>query len=803
MAFTSISSRISNMPLVLVGPILRKVTDSSVSVFIVTKESKTVTLSVFDSENNVLLSRSASTVQLGEHIHVLVITASGNDGTLYPNHVFHYNISFNGVAMIQSNGTLTDGVLVNATYSLPEGITYSSHVYPTFVLPASDKNLLKFVHGSCRKPHGGKTDALRGLDTILSSTITSERGTPNLTPNSSVISEINQRPQLLCLTGDQIYADDVADALLHMLIDAETNLYNWGASNQRENLPENPTTENLKPGNRQKLIAPRDNEIVTNKITSSGSYAKSHLLRLAEFYSMYLFAWSDVLWPVNDNDLPGFSVVYPGVSPTREIPAYNGALVHRPARQEATEKSEKFSEELQAIKEFKKGLKFVRRSLANIPSYMMFDDHEITDDWFLTQLWVQNAMNPNTLVKRLIQNGLSAFAVFQAWGNTPERFASGNGALILAQLESLNTNGGNNESVFNSLGSLMLPQLNATATKLENGFPWHYHIDFNVFRLIVLDTRTLRGYKRSEAPPALIHTSEIQNQINSNTNKDLAVIVSPAPVFGNIAIEDIQVLTTLFYYRNPYEKDYEAWVFHQASFQELLHRIAAFSSSILLSGDVHYGFSASIQYWNNRSGTNLASGIAQLCSSSLKNSDTNTEIASYSRAFGLRVRPNSFSFLGWDSPGSHISVDHYSPRLDTSTGRRISVRGTPAIWEIEDPILQLHNTPDWRYRIYFETDARNSSNRLENTPVPLSSSNSQAQAGYRHYNSFRWRSHRYVVGRDNIGMVKLKENGSKLDHEFWYVMGDRDAADNFVPQSSTEHEVICGPPGSSVPLPGN
>lgn len=803
MAFTSISSRISNMPLLLVGPILRKVTDISVSIFIVTKESKNVDIKVFDASNNLVLSGSAHTKALGEHVHALVISTDSASGTLHPNHVYHYNLEFDGVEMIQSNGTLTEGILVNDHYDLPEKITYSTHIYPTFKLPANNKNYLKFVHGSCRKPHGGKTDALRGLDTILSSTITSERGLSDGTPSEDVIQEINQRPQFLCLTGDQIYADDVADSLLHMLMDAEEHLYRWGTSNQRENLPENPGAENLKPGNRQNLVAPRENEIVPNKITSSGSYAKSHLLKLAEFYNMYLFAWSDMLWPADDDDLPNFATVYPGVSPTRTIPAYNGVLVQRPAREENTEKAEKFYKERIALKEFKKGLKFVRRALANIPTYMMFDDHEITDDWFLTKLWVQNSMNPNTLVRRLIQNGLSAFAVFQAWGNTPERFASGDGASILGQLESLNTNGGNNQSVFDSLGNLLLPQLNSVGTRLENGFSWHYHIDFINFRLIVLDTRTQRGYHRPEAPPALIHTSQISNQVITGTDKDLAIVVSPAPVFGNIAIEDIQVLTTLFYYRNPYEKDYEAWVFDQASFQELLQRISSFSSSILLSGDVHYGFSASIQYWNNRSGSNTASGIAQLCSSSLKNSDTNTEVASYSRAFGLRVRPNNFSFLGWNNPGSHITIDHYNPRLDTNTNRRIAVHGTPAIHEIEAPIVQLHNVPDWRYRIYFETDTRASSNRMENTPVPLSSSNAQAQAGYRHYNTFRWRSHRYVVGRDNICLVKLKNNGAKLDHEFWYVMGDRDAADDFVPQSSTEHEVTCGPPDSTVQLPGN
>jgi len=51
MAFTKLADRLKNLPLVLAGPILRQVTKDSVTVWIALKQSATVTLNVYDSDN--------------------------------------------------------------------------------------------------------------------------------------------------------------------------------------------------------------------------------------------------------------------------------------------------------------------------------------------------------------------------------------------------------------------------------------------------------------------------------------------------------------------------------------------------------------------------------------------------------------------------------------------------------------------------------------------------------------------------------------------------------------------------------
>ncbi len=60
--------------------------------------------------------------------------------------------------------------------------------------------------------------------------------------------------------------------------------------------------------------------------------------------------------------------------------------------------------------------------LAHIPVAMIFDDHDITDDWNLSREWEEIAYG-HPFSRRIIGNALLAYAMNQAWGNCPEAFA--------------------------------------------------------------------------------------------------------------------------------------------------------------------------------------------------------------------------------------------------------------------------------------------------------------------------------------------------------------------------------------------
>lgn len=67
MAFDSLSKRLSGLPRVLAGPILRQVTETSVTVWIALREAQTsVTLTVTDDQNKPLvMTGNRSTIAIG------------------------------------------------------------------------------------------------------------------------------------------------------------------------------------------------------------------------------------------------------------------------------------------------------------------------------------------------------------------------------------------------------------------------------------------------------------------------------------------------------------------------------------------------------------------------------------------------------------------------------------------------------------------------------------------------------------------------------------------------------------------
>jgi hypothetical protein len=73
------------------------------------------------------------------------------------------------------------------------------------------------------------------------------------------------------------------------------------------------------------------------------------------------------------------------------------------------------------LKILKQTLPKVRRALANISTFMIFDDHEITDDWNLNPSW-RDRVFTSPLGKAIVRNGMMAYALFQDWGNRADRY---------------------------------------------------------------------------------------------------------------------------------------------------------------------------------------------------------------------------------------------------------------------------------------------------------------------------------------------------------------------------------------------
>ncbi|NGO91335.1 MAG: alkaline phosphatase family protein, partial [Halomonas sp.] len=120
--------------------------------------------------------------------------------------------------------------------------------------------------------------------------------------------------------------------------------------------------------------------------------AQNHLMTLAEMLAMYCLVWSPTPWQL--------VAVKPPALGDKEAGTYQ--------------------QEQAVIDDFVVGLPQCARLMAHVPSLMIFDDHDVTDDWNLTADWERCAYG-HPFSKRIIGNALVAYLLCQGWGNAPEK----------------------------------------------------------------------------------------------------------------------------------------------------------------------------------------------------------------------------------------------------------------------------------------------------------------------------------------------------------------------------------------------
>jgi len=116
---------------------------------------------------------------------------------------------------------------------------------------------------------------------------------------------------------------------------------------------------------------------------------------------------------------------------------------------------------------------------ANLPVFMMFDDHDITDDWNITSGWLAQALQDRKWVAA-ITNGLIAYWMYQGWGNPlPAGGTSDPRVNILA--ESARTG----DDVINDLRQIIRPD--------PGHYDYYYTIESDP-RVTVIDARLNRKF---------------------------------------------------------------------------------------------------------------------------------------------------------------------------------------------------------------------------------------------------------------------------------------------------------------------
>ena len=709
MSWTPLDDRLPHLPLILAGPILRHTEPESITIWLALQKSCEVRLTVYETEagegirikedaisgRSPILAGIRSTVALGQNLHIVAITARSIAGQkLVPGQVYVYDLYF-------SNGerrwTLEQAL--NAESLSHVSVSYFDHQYPSFSLPPANLNQLQIFHGSCRKAHGGESDILPFIDTLIEQNCT----------------QANIRPHQLFFTGDQIYGDDVADPLLMALTDAGETLLGW-----EEELPIDSSRSTsthlvprqLYPGERSQVAEELGG--FTAGLHGQAKRAKSHLFGLGEYCAAYLFSWSQVLWT--------------------EFP--KGQQVHRHRKAVRA-----WDQEVNALQDLAHTLWRVRRLLANVPTYMIFDDHDVSDDWYLNRAWCERVLGC-ALGRRTVQNGLLSYGLFQGWGNTPEQFELGQtGEELLQAAAAWSASRGTNCDAETSIAHYLgLPDNDPTTglprfcqdgdTLILDRHPaaltWNYTVRGSQHEIVVLDTRTWRGYPVDEppdAPPMLLSETAFDRQLRQplqqtdrwNQTGQAAIkatlVIAPTNLVSLKAIDWVQHWNLR--QGKVFHNDVgDAWNINKYAFSKLLKTLFEQRDRIvILSGDIHYGSTVCLHYWERQpsevaASTETSRVLVQLTSSAIKNTELKTRIV-HTKLKSL-VPEWSQDWAGWDTPPHLLNVrsilgfKRIRPlgRLThTPTVRRLyRIPGqTKFAWNVA--VSHHRDLPHWRYHI--------------------------------------------------------------------------------------------------------
>ena len=542
---------LQSLPPVLAGPLLRRLEPKRLVLWLVASRELKLTIRLQPAQAQALdvrLDAHCQIVPVGRHAFIHLIDVPLTDALPLDVNI-HYDVLIDG-----------DGIAQWAPHLLYPGATL-----PDFVVHG---RIHQLVHGSCRKPHHRADDGLLCIDRLLAQAPT-----------------VAERPALLMMSGDQVYADDVAGPMLRAIhgliarlglfdeylegavVDDSATLYGHHASyyHRADLLPALDSNKTL----RERFFGGVKKPIFTS------STADNHLVTFAEVIAMYLLAWS---------------------------PTPLTLITPQPPQLSAQEQQRYAREQVQ-IDQFRNGLPGVARVFAHLSTLMIFDDHDITDDWNLSAQWEETAYG-HPFSKRIIGNALLAYLLCQGWGNQPQVFGE-----LVSQTQALAS-----QVQDNHLEATTQDELLATLLKFQH---WHYVLPTTP-ALVVLDTRTRRW--RSEftlkQPSGLLDweaLSELQHELLDHPS---AIIVSPAPIFGVKLIETVQKVFSWCGF--PLLVDAENWMAHRGSAQVILNifrHSRTPGNYVILSGDVHYSFVYQVLIRHRNGGPR----IWQITSSGIKN----------------------------------------------------------------------------------------------------------------------------------------------------------------------------------------
>jgi PhoD-like phosphatase len=344
----------------------------------------------------------------------------------------------------------------------------------------------------------------------------------------------------------------------------------------------------------------------------------------------------------------------------------------------------------------------IRWLFSTVPTVMIFDDHDVHDDWNISWLWVEE-MRRKPWWEARITGAFMTYWIYQHLGNLapPELEEDG----IYSQVMAADDVG------------LLLRRLAHSWDRESAASRWAFHRDFGDTRLLVLDSRAARVL--SDGRRQMVDDDEWEWIVaHSSGEFDHVIIASTLPVFLPIGVHHLQAwnealctgrwgrLTAYLSEQLRRAVDLEHWAAFNRSFEQLcdwLRTIARGTEGarppatiLLLGGDVHCSSISEVEL-----GAGARSRVHQLVCSPFRNPLSSKE-RRIVKATGSQAAAKVFAFLaglaGVEKPSASWTPLR-KPSFENGLGEIVLVRraATATIRrsprEGEDPELLVSEQP--------------------------------------------------------------------------------------------------------------
>lgn len=924
-------------PLLLAGPIVRRVEPTLVAVWLALRDPATVTLKLWEGRvtagsGNVLLSSAppgTRTLRVGDKLHIaLAVIKISQASPLQPGRTYSYDVEIRtstATETLKTLNLLSSGEVLGKRV---EALGFEENFLPSFALPPAEITDLRVVFGSCRRPANTHLDAMVWIDDLMRDNAAYSYRDPL------------KRPHQLFLGGDQIYADDVSTMHLHMLIDLGKELIGKAASGEAlehvmvDNVRRKkasppatpldfdhydpPVTRATSPGTPDDFSLPADHAyfpagrrylLTTVESQMTTTDGTGHLFSLGEFAAMYLSVWSNACWPIMVQPDPAkpprldFPIDATVMNPTwpERIPTYVGApltaketrdagdelspfqagqyAAYREPKPEdddrnAEEKLADFLAHLEKVKKslqgqrdlltlFESGLAKVRRVLANIPTYMIFDDHDVTDDWNLNPIWYDRVYT-TSLGVTMTRNALVSYALFQDWGNDPLKYEQGDYRKLLESIEELFPAGskGPNLTAANDIDALLgfgggVVDEGGSLSAVTPAIKWHFSVPGPRHLAVALDNRTRRSFLSRNGPPGNVAGSLDPGDLTAQAEmipagpftdgKEVLLVIAPLQVLGPPLLDELVAPASYrafdaLGYKDKLDPDLkfgsrgmvgtnpdaiEAWAFDPVTFEALLKRLEPYRQVVLLSGDVHYSASNVMSYFTK--GKANPARFVQFTSSGFKNvMPPYITVVDRSLAIAhkiIRAKLGAERLAWYRKPANPVQLPAGKSEADIPRALRARLKIEPVMvpthgWP-KGTTINPAAAPDWSWRVepIFDTRADNArppaarprpfsdaaavEAALTETNAPRALDAYQELAARHQYALETLRNSRQILFRSNFGVVRFERRGGVLHaiHEMYTAA--RPPADTgtapLTPELFVLHDAALSTPGALRP----